>query len=108
MRLVLLKHRLSVEGFTGFLPPLMGRGLLQVPCSLIYGEHDWMKPENGRQEFDSILKQRGKLNEADLQVRRKLSILAKIPQRPCKGMKLFHLSALQISMLASKGRRHLN
>ena len=41
---------------------------LQVPCSLIYGQSDWMKPENGKRVFADMEERRGKLDEADLQV----------------------------------------
>lgn len=45
-----------------------GDRVLQVPCSFIYGEHDWMKPENGQRVLASVEKQRGKLSPGDLQV----------------------------------------
>ena len=41
---------------------------LQVPCSLIYGESDWMDPRAGQRIFDSMLQERGKLSSSDLQV----------------------------------------
>lgn len=43
---------------------------LQVPCSLIYGESDWMKPDAGKRIMEDVEKERGKLSESDLQVRK--------------------------------------
>jgi len=42
--------------------------VLQVPCSLIYGESDWMNPEAGKKILGAIQEERGKLSTSDLQV----------------------------------------
>jgi hypothetical protein len=41
---------------------------MQVPCSLIYGESDWMNPEAGKKILGAIQEERGKLTASDLQV----------------------------------------
>ena len=46
----------------------MEKHLLQVPCSLIYGETDWMKPDAGKRIMEDVQRDRGKLCSSDLQV----------------------------------------
>jgi len=40
----------------------------KVPCSLIYGEKDWMNPEAGKKILAAIEQERGMLSSSDLQV----------------------------------------